>query len=113
MSKGKVVLYTIIGVVAFFGLYIILGLAGIYSIGFLDSRREEVRREVWENTSSHIHAVTEQLGRYKSQYELASSDEDKVIIKNAVKGQFGYLDEDVIEELPYALQTFLRMCRGY
>lgn len=113
MSKGKITLYTILGVVAFFALYIVLGLAGIYSVGFLESHKEEVRREVWENTSSHIHGVTEQLGRYKSQYELASSDEDKLIIKNAVKGQFGYLDEDVVEELPYTLQTFLSMCRGY
>lgn len=113
MSSGKIIGYTILIFVGLFALSFGLELLGIYRFGFMETKREEVRREVWEETSSHIHGVTEQLGRYKSQYDLAKNETEKQIIKNSVKGQFGYLDDDVVEELPYTLQTFLRTCRGY
>ncbi len=113
MSGGKIFGYIVLILIGVTVLSFGLELAGIYRFGFMESRREEMRREVWENTPSHIHGVTEQLGRYKYQYDLAKDPSDKAIIKNTVKNQFGYLDEGVVGDLPYSLQTFLRSCRGY
>jgi hypothetical protein len=88
-------------------------LFGLYELGlfkFLEPKRENVRREVFENTKSYLHGVQQDLGKYYLEYQ--SSDESgKAAIRATIQMRFAEVDEDKLQNED--LRNFLVNMRGY
>jgi hypothetical protein len=86
-----------------------LSLGGIYWYRFIEPKREEARREVFEETRSYNQGKIQQLAKYRMEYSTAD-EEGKEIIASTIKHQFA---DFPIDHLPTELQNFLRTTRGY
>lgn len=111
MSKTKIVLSSIGGFIGLIAVLFILGLVGLGFFKFFEPKRENIRREVFENTKSYTHGVIQDLGKYYQEYNDAKTTEDKATIKSVVSMRFAEFDETKIEN--YKLQQFLIQMRGY
>ncbi len=86
---------------------------GLYELGlfkFLEPKRENVRREVFENTKSYLHGAQQDLGKYFNEYQSASEDE-KEAIRITIQMRFAELDEGKIQNP--RVRDFLVRMRGY
>ena len=102
------------GLVVFVGLLVLgfgLELIGLQWTKFFAPKRENVRREVFEETKSYSQGAIADLAKYYEQYRAATSQEDKETIKAVVKARFSEFDETNIrvEEI----RNFLTNMRGY
>ena len=105
--KGTIL--TILGIVLFIGIILALDYSSVLWEGFIGPKRENVRREVFENTRSYNEAKLQDLAKYKNQYELAT-EEDKIVIAETIKHMFANYDAT---KLPHKLKIFLEEIRGY
>lgn len=100
--------------IGIFLLVIIVGaglqLAGIEWYKFIAPKKEEARRNVFEETKSYNQGVIQDLARYKVQYETTKSQSEKDAIATTIRTM--YADYDV-KKLPYGLQAFFVEVRGY
>jgi len=72
---------------------------------------QDARREVWEESKSHVHGKIQDLAKYKREYDKAESMEDKESIAEVVRVTMADLDaNDVRAE---GLRRFLVTVRGY
>lgn len=107
---GRYILY---GVSSFIGLIVlvfVLELTGLGFFKFFEPKRENIRREIFENTKSYLHGVQQDLGKYYLEYQKADEDE-----KNAIRAtiQMRFAEVDVSRLQSTQLQTFLTNMRGY
>jgi len=106
MSKVKVVLIIV-------GILLLPLLFGLYELGlfkFLEPKRENIRREVFEQTQSYTHGKIQDLAKYLEEYDKADTNE-KETIKQLIILRFAEFDETKIK--PVGLRTFLKRMRGY
>ena len=108
---GRYVLY---GTLSFIGILVLafgLELLGLQWTKFFAPRRENIRREVFEETKSYTHGAISDLAQYFEQYQKATTAEDKETIRAVVKARFAEFDETniTVEEI----RNFLINMRGY
>jgi len=109
--KAKIALYSfliILGLCVFaFG----LEYAGLHWMKFFNPRKENIRREVFEETKSYTHGAIADIAKYYEQYKNAETVEDKAAIKSIVAGRFPAFDANNIRS--QELKQFFINMRGY
>jgi len=96
------------------GLIVILILGwgiGFYELEwmkFFNPRKENIRREVFENTKSYTHGKIQDLAKYYEEYQKA---DDKEAIASLIKMRFAEFDAEKINN--YKLKQFLISIRGF
>jgi len=101
MGLGSLVLLIVVGCG--------LSLGGVYWYKFIGPKREEARREVFEETRSYNQGKIQQLSKYRVEYASAD-DETKKAIAATIRHQFA---DFPIDHAPAELQSFLKKTRGY
>ena len=88
-----------------------LELGGLKWSKYFKPKKEEVRREVFEETKSYNEGKEQDLVRYRMQFLKADSEGDKEAIASTVRLMFANYDES---KLSSELRTFLKeMKYGY
>ena len=77
---------------------------------FFEPKKENIRREIFENTKSYTHGKIQDLAKLYQEYQKADPD-GKETIKTLVQSQFSDFDAEKINN--YKLQIFLTNMRGY
>jgi len=95
------------GFVLFIALICGLDYSGLMWESFIGPKREDIRRNIFEQTKSYNQANIQQLIDYRRQYMIASK-QDKMIIANTVMHMFADyspkgLDTELVE--------FLKLCK--
>lgn len=88
----------------------ILELVGLGFFKFFEPKREDIRREIFENTKSYTHGVQQDLGKYYREYQLADND-GRAVIRATINMRFAEVDASKLQSVQ--LQNFLREMRGY
>ena len=83
---------------------------GIIKLGIFKPMRENVERQVFENTKSYVHGAAQDLAKYYDEYQRADTDR-KEQIKQVILMRFPELEASKLPSV--SLQTFLRQMRGY
>ena len=102
---------------SFIGLLVVLFLLELASIGlfgFFEVRRENVRREIFEETKSYVHGKIQDLAKYKYEWERAKLKSDDVTmgaIEGTIRSQFAEFDVDKLNS--EELKRFLIKVRGF
>jgi mevalonate kinase len=108
MKTGfKVVLGIILIAVLVFG----LGMAQLGWFKFFEPKKENVRREVFENTKSFTKGKTQDLAKYYEEWVKATSDEEKRAVGEMVKINFADFDSNKVNSPK--LRQFLQNIRSY
>ena len=93
-------------------LIILLGLgldySGLMWESFIGPKREDVRREIFEQTKSFNQGMTMKLLDYRKQYMLAKDPADKAAIAQVVSHMFS---DYQLDNLDPELKAFLRECK--
>ncbi|MCP4393123.1 MAG: hypothetical protein GY804_02485 [Alphaproteobacteria bacterium] len=110
MTKTKIIFSWIGGLVGFLILIFILELFGLGMFAFFEPKKENIRREVFENTKSFTHGVIQDLGKYYQEYQEGDVKE-KETIKAVIQMRFPNFDATKIDNLK--LQQFFINIRGY
>jgi hypothetical protein len=110
MGKGKIILSVLGGLAAIIVLTFVLELFGLGMFKFFEPKRENIRREVFENTKSYLHGIQQDLGKYHLEYQKANTD-DRAAIKSTIRMRFA--EVDVAKLQSPQLRTFLTNMRGY
>jgi hypothetical protein len=84
---------------------------GLGFFKFFEPKRENVRREIFENTQSYTHGKIQELAKYYEEYNKADDQNDKETIKQMIKIKFAEFDESKINSPK--LKLFLENTRGY
>jgi hypothetical protein len=90
-------------------LMFVLEVIGLGFTKFFEPKRENIRREIFENTKSYVHGKIQDLSKYKQQYDKGTID-GKIAIEEIIKIQFADFDESTIN---VANLHFLINMRGY
>lgn len=104
------ILLGLIGLVALLALGFGLEILGIKKDSITKPMRENVRRDVFENTQSYNAGKIQDLARYKLEYERATEPDEKLAIASLIRSQFANFP---VERLPVELSSFLTSIRGY
>lgn len=95
------------------GMLIIFFLLGLYGLGwmkFFEPKKENIRREIFEQTQSYVHGKIQDLAKYHDEYSKADPDE-KEAIRQLIILRFAEFDETQIRSV--GLRNFLTNTRGY
>jgi len=90
--------FSVIGVIL--GLFLLIFLANEFSIfgtKFWGVRKENARREVYEQTQSYVEGKRQELVKYHHEWIKASSD-DRIAIEATIRASFANFDESKIEQ---------------
>lgn len=98
-------------IVIFLALLFTLELLGLQWTRFFAPKRENIRREVFENTKSYTYGKIQDLSKYYVKYQKANNVENKTAIANLIRMQFAEFDEKKINNAK--LKQFLIDTRGY
>ena len=99
------------------GVFVFIALMG-FLFGFLDlamfktfePKRENIRREIFENTQSYVQGMTQDLAKSYGEWKKADPD-DKAAIETVIKTKFAAFDAEKIEN--ETLKSFLIRVRGF
>lgn len=83
---------------------------GIIKFGFFEPKKENIRREVFENTKSYVQGVAQDLGKYYQEYQEGDLEKQEAI-KNVIRMRFAEFDESKLQN--DRLRVFLVNMRGY
>lgn len=83
---------------------------GLKWYGFFAKEKANIERQVYEESKSFAHGKADALAKHYQEYQQASS-EDKLIIENVIRMEFGSFDETKLTN--QALRVFLIQIRGY
>ena len=78
--------------------------------GFFAKEKAGIERQVYEESKSYSHGKADALAKHYQEHQQASI-EDKIIIENVIRMEFGSFDEHKITNS--TLRTFLVEIRGY
>jgi hypothetical protein len=109
-ERMKKFFYGVLSLVLLAGIVFGVGVASLGWDKFFSPKRENIRREVFENTKSYTHGKIQDLAKYYEEYQKGS-DQDKQIVSNLVKMNFSDFDADKIDN--YQLRAFLTSVRGF
>lgn len=105
----KKVMGVAFGIVILIGLSFVLELGGLQWTKYFQPKKENIRREVFENTRSYNEGKIQQLAKYRLEYIKTTDVNQKEAIKSTVRILFANYDE---EKLPKELKEFLTLCKG-
>jgi len=90
----------IILVVLLVGLGVIFGVSyfGLFQYKFFAPKYEKARREVFENTQSYVEGKRQEIIKYKLEYDLADTEQDKNALKYTILQTTANLDLDLLED---------------
>ncbi len=111
MSKTKIALLTILCFIGLFALVWGLSYHELIYTKFFSPRKQNIEREVFENTKSYVHGKIQELAGYYEEYQKAESDGDKEAVANIIKMNFANFDANKIQN--YGLKQFLISTRGF
>ncbi len=103
MSKTKITLIVIASFIGLIGLSWGLEYLNIIRLGIFKPMRENVEREVFENTQSYVEGKRQEALKYRLEYMRADSA-DKVALQMVIVQSFANFDE---EKLPLTLRNFI------
>lgn len=105
---------SVLGVVCVIGVFLVLcfgiQLGGLHWNGFFAKESANIERKVFEETKSYTHGMSDALAKHYQEY-MKASPEDKLIIENVIKMEFGSFDEKNLTN--DTLRSFLVSIRGY
>jgi len=78
--------------------------------GFFAKEKANIERQVYEESKSYTHGKAQALAKYYQEYK-AAEPEDRVIITNVIRMEFGTFDENKLTNT--TLKSFLISVRGY
>lgn len=107
----KYFLYTVFAVVILGLVVFVAGLADLEYTKFFLPRKENVKREVFENTKSYTHGKVQDLAKHYEEYVKSDDVTEKAAIESIIKMQFANFNSDVIDN--HQLKSFLVSVRGY
>lgn len=99
------------GFAGFIVLLFILELVGLGFFKFFEPKRENIHREIYENTQSFNEGKLQDLAKYFKEYNESKANEDRVAIQTVIQTQFSYFDAEKIQN--QKLRTFLINMRGF
>jgi len=82
-----------LGIVAFIALIVLVNEFEIAGIKFWGVRKENARREVFEQTQSYVEGKRQDLIKYHHEWVNASAD-DKIAIEFTIRESFSQFNED-------------------
>lgn len=109
-TKLKIFGISVVGLVAVLVAIFLIGLAGLGYYKFFEPRKENIRREVFEQTQSYTHGKIQDLAKYYEEYNKAEF-ENKEAIRHLIIMRFAEFDESKIRSPK--LKSFLINMRGY
>lgn len=68
-TRIKVFGISIGGLLGLFALIFVFGLFGLGYFKFFEPKKENIRREIFENTKSYLQGVQQDLGKYYLEYQ--------------------------------------------
>jgi hypothetical protein len=95
--------------ILFIALVFALDYGGILWQSVTAPKREEVRREVFEQTKSYREGKRQELVRYRLQYMRATTNDEREAIASTVRLSMADVNPD---ELNPELKQFLDTCNG-
>lgn len=102
-----------IGIGSIVGILIISFIFGLYGLGwmkFFGPKKENIRREIFEQTQSYVHGKIQDLAKYQDEYNSADIN-GKEAVRQLIIVRFAEFDETKIK--PARLRNFLVSMRGY
>lgn len=66
---------------------------GLQWYGFIEPKKENVRREIFMNTRSYNEGQIQNLIKYKYEYDIAKSNEEKQAIASMIRHAYAEFDE--------------------
>jgi len=85
-----------------------LDYSGMLWESFIGPKKENVRREIFENTKSFNQGMTMKLMDYRKQYMMAKDPADKAAIAQVVSHMFADYQSDNLDP---ELRAFIRECK--
>lgn len=107
----KKISLSLLGLIAFCAIVFGFGMADLEWFKFFAPRKENIRREVFENTKSYTHGKIQDLAKYYDEYRKIEDITEKSAVESVVKMQFSNFDASVIYN--QQLKSFLISIRGY
>ena len=92
---------------------VVVFLFGLYGLGwmkFFEPKKENIRREIFEQTQSYVHGKIQDLAKYYDEYNKGKQG-DRETIRQMIILRFAEFDESKIRSSK--LRTFLTRMRGY
>ena len=106
LLPGSIVLaFLLIGVIAFGG-----RLFNLEMNRFFGTKEQDVKREIFEQSQSYVHGLTQELAKSYAEYQKASP-EDKETIKAVIQVRFAAFDSTNLTSPE--MKTFLTNMRGF
>lgn len=87
-----------------------MGLFDLQWSKFYQPKKENIRREVFENTQSYVHGKSQDLAKYFEEYQK-STPEGKEALRQIILMNFADFDANTLRS--FQLQQFLNEMRGY
>lgn len=106
MKTWKIVGLSLIVLVVLF----LLGLYGLGWMKFFEPKKENIRREIFEQTQSYTHGKIQELAKYHDEYNRADA-KDKEALRQMIIMRFAEFDAEKIKSPK--LKNFLINTRGY
>ena len=79
------------------GSLFVLELFGLQWRRFFEPKREDIKREVFENTKSYVHGVAQDLAKYRLEFLKTESKVEKDAIISTIRMRFANFDADKLE----------------
>lgn len=92
----KIFFWTLIGIISIILLSFIGNTVGLFNITFWETKYENAKREVFEQTQSYTEAKRQSLVRYHHEW-IVSEPDDKKIIESVIRQEFANIDPEVIK----------------
>jgi hypothetical protein len=109
-GKKLKTIFGVIGAILAFGAVVFgLNYAGLASYGFFAPRYEAVRRDTMIQSRAYSEASTREMYRFKLQYLLAKTDDERSTIRAFALHESAAFERD---RLPNDLQAFLNSLGG-
>ncbi len=104
----KIITLLIVGLCLLFALGWGLAYHELVFTRFFAPKRENVRRQVFEETKSYVHGKVQDLAKYYEEYQAS---EDKEAVASIIKMRYAEFDAEAINN--YKLKQFLISIRGF
>jgi len=111
MKKSKIFSLTVGGIVLLLMLIFALSFFELGMFKFFRPRRENIKRQVFEETKSYVHGKVQDLAKYYREYHGTEDLGDREVIATVIRMQFAEFDASQIRETK--LRQFLIKTRGY
>ena len=105
----KNVLLTIGAIIGLFLLVFAANEFEIFGVKFWGVRKENARREVFEQTQSYVQGKRQEITKYRLEYLKTKDDQEKEAIRQTIVLSFSNFDDS---KLPSDLRSFLSDMRN-